>query len=281
MKSSIFFYDEWIFPKIILGKKTSRVVNLYCESIKELRIITDSKTLTYAEKKFKIDRIRQIFTDPSSSNENALISKLSEQFKHENLDFSLFFDIIEACEQDISSPKMKITEECVGYYRKSAAPLGRFIMAVADEDISTYYSAEILAILLKNISMLNTIKYNLSIHNRCYIPEDCLKQHNLNITDLCLSYTKDDVKNMLKEQVSRIAQLQSDAKALFKVVANFNIRWRIGVILSLTKSIINKYSRNDFLQNTQRLNFYNRIKAEIVGLFYAIFYKNSGKGKVI
>lgn len=271
------FYDESYYPIFILGKKTYPVVTTYCSAINDIRAIYDSKILTESEKRIKLSQIRKIFLNPDSSNENTLISKLGKQFVVEKLSSSLFLDILDFYETNISFSNVKIPEEYVSFCRQSAAPVGRFIMAIANEDMSTYYSAEILAVLLKNIAMLNNIKNDLSIHNRCYISESCLQKSSIRQTDLSLSFTMPQVSKILKEYVTSVSQLQADAEALFKVIKNFKIRWRIGVILSLTNFMIEKYKKNDFLQQKQHITEYDRIKAECCGLIKAVYCRNNKK----
>ena len=226
------FYDESFYPIFILGKKTYPVVVTYCSAINEIRTIVDSQILTDNEKRLKLSEIRKIFINPESSNENHLISKLGKQFVAEKLSSSLFLEILNFYETDISASNIKIPEEYVSHCRQSAAPVGRLIMAIANEDLSTYYSAEILAVLLKNVAMLNNIKNDLSLRNRCYIPESYLQKNNIRQTDLSLSYTMPQVSEILKDYVASVSQLQADAEALFKVVKNFKIRRQICICKS-------------------------------------------------
>ncbi len=243
--------------------------------------IADDPQLAQNEKQDRLSKIKQAFCKPLSGNDFPEIRRLGKIFMTENLDASLFVDLLTAFERDAAGQTIRVWEELIGYCRYSAAPVGRFVLALYHESISAFLPAEQLCIILQLINHLGDIKADLSGLGRCYLPEDMMQKYGVRSSDLGLSLTTPAVKALLSEIIARIEGMLRDAACLSGQVQNFRLRLNVGVILSLTNSMLKKYKKSDLLQRPPRLSWADWFKAFVIGFCRAFRRRASGQGRVL
>ena len=242
-------YHNENFPVGMLIKpKFQNIIKAYYAAARFADDIADSSLLTEEEKITKLNDIQNAFLNPSSGNSYVIIRKLGKLFVEERLDASLFTDLLVAFERDAKQKDIIIWEELLDYCRYSAAPVGRFLLALHDENPSAYLPAENLCVILQILDHLGDIKDDYSLLRRIYIPDDILSQYNICKTDLGLSYTKPEIKEMLAEIIAKLEAMQADTNVLPSLIRDFRLRLEVCVILSLTNSMIQRYKKVDILQ---------------------------------
>ena len=281
MSDETAYHNENFPVGMMIPSKLRPLVDMYYQSARFADNIADSNILTKEDKIAKLENIRKAFLAPENGNNLLLIRNLGKMFVKERLDASLYTDLLKAFEKDASKTEIQVWEELVDYCRYSAAPVGRFMLAISDENLSTYLPAENLCVLLQLIDHISDIKEDLSLLGRVYIPAELMQKHNVRKSDLGLSYTKPEVKQMLDEIVKRMEKMQDDAQILPRLIKKISLRAEIGVILSLTNSMIKKYKKVDVLQKSPKPSCADWIKAFVKGCFGAVFYKKVHQGRVL
>ena len=281
MSDEITYHNENFPVGMMISSKLKPLVEIYYHAARFADNIADSNLLARDQKLSKLDDITKAFLAPESGNNLPLIRNLGKVFVKENLDASLYTDLLKAFEKDASEEKIQVWEELINYCRYSAAPVGRFMLAISNENVSTYLPAENLCVLLQIIDHLSDIKEDLSILGRVYIPSEIMKEYNVRKSDLGLSYTKPEVKAMLNDIIKRLEKMQDDAKILPRLIKGFGLRVEVGIIISLTNSMIKKYKKADILQQSPKPSFVDWIKAIFSGFFRAIFCKKVHQGRVL
>ena len=281
MSDEITYHNENFPIGMMVNSKMKHLVNMYYSAARFADDIADSNVLEKEQKLKKLDDITKAFLSPESGNNLLTIRNLGKMFVKEQLDASLYTDLLKAFEKDASGIKIQIWEELIDYCRYSASPVGRFMLAISNENPSTYLPAENLCVLLQIIDHLSDIKEDLSLLKRIYIPSEIMKDHNVRESDLGLSYTKSEVKQMLNDIVQRLEKMQDDAKILPGLIKSFSLRFEVCIILSLTNSLIKRYKKEDILQKSPKPSVFNWVKAVIVGFFGAIFCKKVHQGRVL
>ena len=267
------------FPvSIFIRAKFKPIVSTYYKAARFADDIADSNLLSSQEKLAKLSAISSAFQQPDKGEDYELIRNLGYIFIQEDLDSSLYLDLLKAFEQDALFKPLRIWDELINYCRYSAAPVGRFLLALYNENPSTYIPAENLCIILQLINHLRDIKTDLSLLRRCYIPLDLMQKYDVKISDLGLDYTTQDVHKLINEMISRIENMIIDVKILPYLIKNFSLRFNTFVILSLTNSVLKKYKRKDILQTSFQLGFYDWLKGIIAGFVRALFCKSLHKG---
>ena len=281
MSDEITYHNENFPVGMMVSSKLKPLVEIYYHAARFADNIADSNVIEKKQKLTKLDDIRKAFLFPEAGNNLPLIRNLGKMFVKESLDASLYTDLLKAFEKDASGIKIQVWEELIDYCRYSAAPVGRFMLAISNESVSTYLPAENLCVLLQIIDHLSDIKEDLSLLGRIYIPSQIMTEYNVRESDLGLSYTKPEVKAMLNDIVKRLEKMQDDAKILPKLIKNFGLRIEVGIILSLTNSMIKKYKKADILQKAPKPSIIDWIKAVFSGFFGAIFCKKVHQGRVL
>ncbi len=262
-------------------KRLKPLISAYYQAARIADDIADASQLPAQEKMTQLAAIRCAFLSPGEGKDFLPVRDLGNKFTSERLDSSLFLDLLKAFEADSLGRPIRIWEELVAYCRFSAAPVGRFMLAIHDENISGYLPAENLCVILQILNHLRDIKKDLSELGRCYIPQELLAKYGVRASDLGLSYTKDGVRNMLAEIVAKLEKMQADTLILPSLIDNFRLRAEVGVILSLTNSMIQKNKRVDILQNPPRLNWLDWLKALVLGICRASFCRRSYQGQTL
>lgn len=273
MSDEITYHNENFPVGMMVAPKMKYLVDMYYQAARFADDIADSNVLSKDQKLNKLEDISKAFLTPESGNNLLLIRNLGKMFVKENLDASLYTDLLKAFEKDASGIKIQIWEELIDYCRYSASPVGRFMLAISNENVSTYLPAENLCVLLQIIDHLSDIKEDLSFLRRVYIPSEIMKEYNVRESDLGLSYTKPEVKQMLNDIVQRLEKMQDDAKILPGLIKSFSLRFEICIILSLTNSMIKRYKKVDILQKSPKPTVLSWIKALVVGFFASVFCK--------
>lgn len=270
------------FPvSFFIGKKLRPLVEAYYQAARFADDIADTPRLAPEQKTAKLEAVRAAFMQPSAGNDLQLVRGLGRLFVSERLDSSLYLDLLDAFGQDAVNKPVRIWEELIEYCRRSAAPVGRFMLAIHDENPSTALPAENLCIILQLLNHLSDIKDDLSLLNRCYIPENLMREYGVRKTDLGLSVSRPEVKRLLSEMMARIDKMQADAALLPPLIKNFRLRLNTCVILSLTNSVIKRHIKSDILQNPPRPTKIDWAKACITGFFRALWGKTKQQRHIV
>ena len=266
---------------MLISPKLKPLVNTYYQAARFTDDIADNPRTTSDEKLQQLAKIRQAFLQPDSGTDLIIIRGLGRLFVAEQLDASLFLDLITAFERDAVNQPIRIWEELIDYCRYSAAPVGRFMLAIHNESPSSYLPAENLCIILQLLNHLEGLKQDLSKLNRCYIPEDMLRQSDVRKTDLGLDITLPQVKKLLCGIMQKISKMQTDTKILPALIKNFRLRFEVCVILSLTNFVVQRTIKTDVLQNPPYPRRIDWIRALFKGLWQAVFCKYIRQGQIL
>lgn len=270
------------FPVCFLASgRVKDIISTYYEASRFADDIADDPLLSSSEKLHRLSAVRQAFLIPFQGDDLPIIRKLGMIFAKENLDASLYLDLLTAFEQDAVGCSVRVFEELVQYCRYSAAPVGRFMLAVYGEHPMTYLPGESLCIVLQILNHLGDIKHDLSLLKRCYVPLDMLQRHKVKISDLGLSYSSAEVRALLSELVDKTAAIMSDATILPSLIKDFRLRFEVCVIISLTNSMLKQYKNADILQSPPHVGKAVWIKSLVSGFFEALFGSGRFKGLVL
>lgn len=260
------------FPvSMLVSRRYKPLVNAYYQAARFADDIADNPMLSSAQKLEKLAAVREAFMQPDKSGDLQLIRGLGRLFVAERLDASLFLDLLEAFERDAAGKPIRIWEELIEYCRFSAAPVGRFMLAIHDESPNTYLPAENLCAVLQLLNHMSGIKEDLSLLRRCYIPQSMMDEYDVRASDLGLQTTLPEVRRLLVSLMLKIEKMQPDAEILPHLVKNFRLRVNVCVILSLINSMIQKYKNTDILQAGIHPKAGDWTKALFKGFFQALF----------
>lgn len=253
----------------LIAPKLRPIVAAYYLAAREADDVADNPSLSTAEKLQQLENLEKSFL----AQDETVAGKLGQIFRTENLDNSLFMDLLEAFRRDAQENKIEIWEQLLDYCRYSAAPVGRFMLAIHDESASTYLPAETLCAVLQIANHLQDLKTDACDLRRCYLPQKMMREFGVAETDLCLTSATAPLLALIRDICRRLRAMLKDAEVLRYLVQNRRLRAEIGVIFSLTNSMLKKIESGDVIARRPRLGRWDWLKALSAGIGQGIFIR--------
>ena len=260
---------------LLIKSSLRPLVNAYYRAARYCDDIADAPDLSARQKLAKLSEAEDIFLGYQKNvpDELLFLSELRRIFCDELLDTSLFTDLLTAFRQDSRGHTYETWEQLLEYCRYSAAPVGRFMLAVHDENLSTYMPSGVLCTVLQIANHIQDIKYDLLVQNRIYLPAELLQKYQVSTDDLRQDKSSPELKKLIAEIISRLQKMLKDAALLPAITRSLRLRMQICVILSLTNIMLKKLNKKDVLQKNVKLSKIDWMRAVIGGVFRALFTK--------
>ncbi len=251
------------------------LVNAYYRAARYCDDIADAPDLSARQKLAKLSEAEDIFLGYRKEvpDELLFLSGLRREFRDELLDTSLFTDLLTAFRQDSRGHVYETWEQLLEYCRYSAAPVGRFMLAIHDENLSTYLPSGVLCTVLQIANHIQDIKYDAVMQNRIYLPSELMEKYQVTAEDLQKDKSSPGLKKLIAEITFRLSKMLKDAELLPPITRSLRLRMQICVILSLTNIMLKKLNRKDVLRKEVKLSKIDWIRAVISGIFRALFTK--------
>lgn len=274
------------FPVAALAPKKLRpIVEAYYAAARMADDIADTPQLSESEKLAQLALIERNFLDGLGQKafdggiEKAY--RLGCIFAQEKLDASLFTDLIKAFEKDARNVTIAVWEQLIDYCRLSAAPVGRFILALHDESPISYLPAETLCAVLQISNHLQDMRRDAVLLNRCYLPQDIMSKYDVHVSDIYLDKSSPALKALMAGITDKLRRMLRDASVLPALVKSKRLKIQIGIILSLTNSMLKKIDNTDVLIKHVRLNVWDWIKALTAGALKGLTCKTGEAGNIL
>ncbi|MBQ8630914.1 MAG: squalene/phytoene synthase family protein [Alphaproteobacteria bacterium] len=260
---------------LLIKSSLRPLVNAYYRAARYCDDIADAPDLSARQKLAKLSEAEDIFLGYQKDvpDELLFLSGLRRNFCDELLDTSLFTDLLTAFRQDSRGHTYETWEQLLEYCRYSAAPVGRFMLAVHDENLSTYMPSGVLCTVLQIANHIQDIKYDFLVQNRIYLPAELLQKYQVSTDDLRQDKSSPELKKLIAEIISRLQKMLKDAALLPAITRSLRLRMQICVILSLTNIMLKKLNKKDVLQKNVKLSKIDWMRAVIGGVFRALFTK--------
>lgn len=249
----------------LVSKKLRPLVAAYYNAARQADNIADDGKLSREEKLEKLLKIEQAFYGKNEDNfpEAAALGRL---FAAENLDASLFTDLLKAFRRDAENKQPEIWEQLTDYCGYSAVPVGRFILAICNENPSTYLPAAVLCTVLQISNHLQDLKYDIVTAGRVYLPLQMMDEFQVKNSDLYLTKELPSFTALKKEILNKLRGMTKDTEKLPCLIRNRRLRMEISIILSLTNSMLKRLEKYDVLSCHVKLTKLDWLKAWIFGL---------------
>lgn len=260
---------------LLIKSSLRPLVNAYYRAARYCDDIADAPDLSARQKLAKLSEAEDIFLGYQKEVPDDLLflSALRRTFCEELLDTSLFTDLLTAFRQDSRGHVYETWEQLLEYCRYSAAPVGRFMLAVHDENLSTYMPSGVLCTVLQIANHIQDIKYDSLVQNRIYLPSELMQKYQVSADDLRQDISSPELKKLIAEIVARLEKMLKDAALLPAITRSLRLRMQICVILSLTNIMLKKLNKKDVLQKNVKLSKIDWMRAVISGVFRALFTK--------
>ena len=257
----------FLFPK-----EKRALINAYYQFARMADDIADNPSLSAEKKLNELNNLEEILLGKDCSNPKfAVAKKLRDAFLEHNLSFSLATDLLIAFRQDATGFVYQTWAQLCQYCTYSAAPVGRFLLALHDESPSTYLPAASLCAALQIVNHLQDIKYDASVLKRIYLPQEVMSKFKVSENMLSSPCVSAELRHCVDALIEKTYGLLKDSEILPYIVKSRTLKIELFVIFCLTKSMLYKLKKKDFLAHGLKLSIYDRIKAVFYGLIKGLF----------
>lgn len=265
------------FPvgSFFLPKEKRAVIMHYYRYARHADDIADNPQLSVKQKIARLHELEDIFlgTKPYKGQKLRFVRELREDFSKHDLNTSLATDLLIAFRQDAMGFDYQTWGQLVEYCKYSAAPVGRFMLALFKEHPSTYLPGTSLCVALQIVNHLQDIKYDALTLRRVYIPAEFMQKYKFSKDDLVKDKSAAGLKKAIDEMLDLCLGLVKEGSLLPAIIKSLSLRIEVCVILSLTNIMIKKIKNGDVLQKHIKLSGRDWLKALCSGFVRGIFCK--------
>lgn len=132
-----------------------------------------------------------------------------------NLPIQLFYDLLSAFRQDILKNRYQNFTELQDYCHYSANPVGRLLLYLTGQASRENISlSDNICTGLQLINCIQDIEIDLIAKDRCYIPLDQLKEHQVTIADITSLKVSDNYCKLVNSYMEHAAKIYQQGMAL-------------------------------------------------------------------
>ena len=250
------------------------VADYYCFA----RYADDIADNPHIKPQVKVDRLyelEEIFTGQRSYKGQKLkfVQTLKDEFAARHLAPSLATDLLIAFRKDSLGFDYQTWGQLVDYCKYSAAPVGKFMLAVHQENPSTYLPATSLCVALQIVNHVQDIKYDVSLLKRLYIPAEIMKKYHLRMEDLTQNKSSVSLQRAVEHIMEKTLGLVKEGSILPELIKSLSLRMEVCIILSLTNIMIKKILKGDVLAQEIKLSGLDWLRGTIVGIYKGLTTK--------
>ncbi len=260
---------------MLFDKEIRKIVSDYYRFARYADDIADNPHLKPQNKVEKLYELEEIFTGKRNYKGQKLkfVQSLKEEFSQKNLPLNLATDLLIAFRKDSLGFDYQTWGQLVDYCKYSAAPVGKFMLAVHNENPSTYLPATSLCVALQIVNHIQDIKYDMSLLKRLYIPSDIMQKYHLQPQDLTKEKSSISMQKAVKHIMEKVQGLIKEGNLLPELIKSLSLRIEVCIILSLTNIMIKKILKGDILAQEIKLSHLDWLRGTISGICKGITTK--------
>ena len=163
-------------------------------------------------------------------------------------------DVLVAFRLDVTKLRYENWDDVIDYCRYSAMPVGRFMLDVHGEDISTWAASDALCAALQINNHLQDCGKDYRNLNRVYLPRNALAATGATAEMLGEAKSQPALLKCLQALALRTAALLDQSKSLAAEVKDFRLGLEISVIQAFADKIVNLLKVRDPLSERVHLS---------------------------
>ncbi|WP_420970276.1 squalene synthase HpnC [Bradyrhizobium sp. B120] len=213
--------------------------------------IADHATLPAEEKLRYLDLMEAELLGNGDSQKEAV--SLRRAFAERGMPPRHALDVLVAFRLDVTKLRYENWDDVIDYCRYSAMPVGRFMLDVHGEDISTWAASDALCAGLQINNHLQDCGKDYRNLNRVYLPRDALAATGATVEMLGEAKSQPALLKCLQALALRTAALLDQSKSLAAEVKDFRLGLEISVIQAFADKIVNMLKVRDPLSERVHL----------------------------
>ena len=237
--------------------------------------IADHASLRSEEKLAYLDLLEAELTGKGDSQKEAV--DLRQALAERAMPPRHALDLLTAFRMDVTKLRYDNWDELIHYCRYSAMPVGRFVLDVHGESMSTWAANDALCAALQINNHLQDCGHDFRNLNRVYLPLDSLKEAGASIDDLALSKAPANLLRCLKGLAARNEKLLGESKLFSAGVRDFRLGLEISVIQTFAERIARMLKARDPLSERVHLSAPELIALSLVAIASETMWRATGR----
>src|SRR6201982_3923853 len=189
--------------------------------------VADHATLPGAGKLAYLDLLEAELTGKGDSQKEAV--NLRRALAERAMSPRHALDLLTAFRMDVTKLRYENWDELIHYCRYSAMPVGRFVLDVHGESMSTWAANDALCAALQINNHLQDCGNDFRNLNRAYVPLEALKEAGASVEHLGLSRAPANLLRCLQGLAARNEKLLGESKSFSAEVRDFRLGLEISV----------------------------------------------------
>ena len=213
--------------------------------------VADHPTLPPDEKLALLDRLDEALRGQGAPDPEAEPLRIQLNLRRLNSRHAL--DLLDAFRQDVRKIRYSDWGELMDYCRLSAAPVGRFVLDVHEEDERLWPASDALCSALQLINHLQDCAKDFADLDRVYLPDDILRRHGASVTMLNAPAAPPALRAALADISRRTSELVADSAPLIANIRDARLGAEIAAIHALARRLARDLEARDPLSERVHL----------------------------
>ncbi len=234
--------------------------------------IADNPQLTPDEKVARLERMRAALEDGVDDPSCAVAIRLRGVMDRYEIPYRHGADLLSAFKQDAVKGRYADWDELVDYCMRSAAPVGRFLVALHGEtDARAYLASDALCVALQILNHLQDCGDDFSSMDRVYLPQDWLGEEGATTAALGDDGASAGLRRVLDQCLDGCDRLIADARALPVRLRDRRFAMEASTIVRLAARLAARLRRGDPLATRVALSKADFAWAGAQGVWEGLF----------
>jgi squalene synthase HpnC len=231
--------------------------------------IADSDVLAPDDKIARLDVMEAVLLghehmgSPSATGLRESLAETGVTSKHAT-------DLLVAFRQDATKHRYANWQELYDYCAVSAMPVGRHVLDLHGEARDSWVPSDALCAVLQVLNHLQDCKKDLLALDRCYIPDDLMREHGTGIDDILGNAETPGFRKVLSSLLDRCDRLNAEGAPLPRHVRDWRLRIETATIVNLAHRLTARLRRGDPVAGRVKLSKTDAVFSVVAALRFAV-----------
>lgn len=250
----------------LIAREQRPLVMAYYAFARAADDIADSPDLAAEEKIARLRRFEAALLGHEDAPELDKAIRLGQLLRERNIEVSRASDLLIAFRQDANKKRFADWDELRAYCRRSAEPVGRFLLDLHGEQAALYPASDALCSALQVLNHLQDLGEDYRRLGRLYLPSDWMAEEGASPQELSAFALSPGLRRVVDRCLERTAALLAIADPLPAALADWRLAAQAAVTLSLAKRLQRRLEKGDSLAGRIKPSRADFLKAGAVGL---------------
>lgn len=247
-------YENFPVGSLLIARDLRKTVHLYYQWARASDDIADSATLTPADKKKRLQKLHDCLTR-DTPNAPPFCAPLKEHLQSHDVPLRHATDLLIAFTKDADNHRYDTWDALINdYCMNSAAPVGRFLLALHGEQTGGLFYSDALCNVLQVLNHLQDIKDDATKLQRIYLPHQWMKQYGVTDQDCTRDSMTPALRGLVNRMLDACDELIAEAKKLPFLLANPRLRMESAGIVRIAQQLSTLLRRHDPLAGRVKLS---------------------------